>query len=79
MNVIEIKDKSVHIAVDEEEARHILDGLARHAQDLGEEAEALRAALQGAGVEPPAPPEHVRHEYEGDPTDTHGDKARLQR
>ncbi|QKT04295.1 hypothetical protein HUS23_10975 [Ectothiorhodospiraceae bacterium 2226] len=67
MHLISNPDKRITVAVSEDEARHMLDGLKRHAGELGDEAAALRAKLEEAGLAPPPPPDHIRHEWEGDP------------
>lgn len=60
---IETQDKThVRIIMQEKKAKDLLAGLLAH-PDLGEEAKELAEKLQAAGVTPPPPPDHIRHEY----------------
>jgi hypothetical protein len=63
MNLEGIKDGEITIHIPLKEAADALAALKKLHDELGEEAHALEAALEQAGVEPPAPEDHRRYEY----------------
>lgn len=63
MNTAGESKTQISLALDADEARHLLQGLREHRDALGAAAQELERQLTAIGITPPEPPDHIRTEY----------------